>query len=131
MPAKMRVMEQKQNGQHDHAATTPTRTEVVEAMLPYFSERFGNPSSLYSLARGEEAVEEARGRVAAAIGASSDEVFFTSGGREADNWAIKGTAAANIEAGRPYRHLCDRESRGHPHLREPEKSRATGSPTSR
>ncbi len=80
----------------DHAATTPTRPEVVEAMLPYFSERFGNPSSLYALAReAKEAVEEARGRVAAAIGADPEEVFFTAGGTEADNWAIKGMAAAN------------------------------------
>ena len=84
----------------DHAATTPTRPEVVEAMLPYFSERFGNPSSLYTLAReAEEAVEEARGRVAAAIGASPEEVFFTSGGTEADNWAVKGVAAASRKKG--------------------------------
>ncbi|MDK2891327.1 MAG: cysteine desulfurase [Methanoculleus sp.] len=84
----------------DHAATTPVRPEVVETMLPYFSERFGNPSSLYSLAReAEEAVEEARGRVAAAIGASPEEVFFTSGGTEADNWAIKGAAAVRRKKG--------------------------------
>ncbi len=84
----------------DHAATTPTRPEVVEAMLPCFTERFGNPSSLYTLAReAEEAVEEARGRVAAAIGASPEEVFFTSGGTEADNWAIKGVAAASRKRG--------------------------------
>ena len=75
----------------DHAATTPVRPEVVEAMLPYLSERFGNPSSLYALAReAKEAVEEARGRVATAIGAESEEVYFTSGGTEADNWAIRG-----------------------------------------
>ncbi|WOX55129.1 cysteine desulfurase NifS [Methanoculleus palmolei] len=84
----------------DHAATTPTRPEVVEAMLPYFTERFGNPSSLYAVAReAKEAVEEARGRVAAAIGAKPEEVFFTSGGTEADNWAIKGVAAANRKKG--------------------------------
>ncbi|UYU19719.1 cysteine desulfurase NifS [Methanoculleus submarinus] len=84
----------------DHAATTPVRPEVARAMLPYFSERFGNPSSLYSLAReAEEAVEEARGRVAAAIGANPEEVFFTSGGTEADNWAIKGAAAASRKKG--------------------------------
>ncbi len=84
----------------DHAATTPTRPEVVEAMLPYFTERFGNPSSLYALAReAKAAVEEARGRVAAAIGAKPEEVFFTSGGTEADNWAIKGVAAANRKKG--------------------------------
>jgi len=84
----------------DHAATTPVRPEVVEAMLPYFSERFGNPSSLYALAReAKEAVEEARGRVAAAIRAKPEEIFFTSGGTEADNWAIKGGAAARRKKG--------------------------------
>jgi cysteine desulfurase len=84
----------------DHAATTPVRPEVVEAMLPYFSERFGNPSSLYALAReAKEAVEEARQRVAEAIGANPEEIYFTSGGTEADNWAIKGVAAANRKKG--------------------------------
>jgi cysteine desulfurase len=86
-------MERRRSVYMDHAATTPVRPEVARAMLPYFSERFGNPSSLYSLAReAKEAVEEARGRVAAAIGASPEEIFFTSGGTEADNWAIKGVA---------------------------------------
>ena len=84
----------------DHAATTPARPEVIEAMLPYFSERFGNPSSLYALAReAKGAVEEARGKVAAAIGATPAEIYFTSGGTEADNWAIKGVAAANRKKG--------------------------------
>ena len=93
-------MEQKRSVYMDHAATTPTRPEVVEAMLPYFTERFGNPSSLYAVAReAKAAVEEARGRVAAAIGAKPEEVFFTSGGTEADNWAIKGVAAANRKKG--------------------------------
>ncbi len=93
-------MERRRSVYMDHAATTPTRPEVVEAMLPCFSERFGNPSSLYTLAReAEEAVEEARGRVAAAIGASPEEVFFTSGGTEADNWAVKGVAAASRKKG--------------------------------
>ena len=86
-------MERKRTVYMDHAATTPTRPEVIEAMLPYFSERFGNPSSLYALAReAKEAVEEARGKVAAAIGATPAEIYFTSGGTEADNWAIKGVA---------------------------------------
>ena len=93
-------MERRRSVYMDHAATTPTRPEVVEAMLPCFTERFGNPSSLYTLAReAEEAVEEARGRVAAAIGASPEEVFFTSGGTEADNWAVKGVAAASRKKG--------------------------------
>ncbi len=84
----------------DHAATTPVRPEVVEEMLPCFSERFGNPSSIYALAcEAQVTMERARGRVAAAIGASTDEIFFTSGGTEADNWAIKGTAAANRKRG--------------------------------
>ena len=88
-------MEQRRSVYMDHAATTPVRPEVVEATLPYFSDRFGNPSSLYALAReAKEAVEEARGRVAAAIGARPEEVFFTSGGTESDNWAVKGVAAA-------------------------------------
>ena len=84
----------------DHAATTPVRPEVVEEMLPCFSERFGNPSSVYALAReAQVTLEKARGRVAAAIGANTDEIFFTSGGTEADNWAIKGVAAANRKKG--------------------------------
>jgi len=86
-------MERRRSVYMDYAATTPVRPEVLEAMAPYFSERFGNPSSLYALAReAKEAVEEARGRVAAAIGADPGEIFFTAGGTEADNWAIKGTA---------------------------------------
>jgi len=93
-------MERKRSVYMDHAATTPVRPEVAEVMLPYFSERFGNPSSLYALAReAKEAVEEARQRVAAAIGASPAEIYFTSGGTEADNWAIKGVAAANRKKG--------------------------------
>jgi cysteine desulfurase len=84
----------------DHAATTPVKPDVLEAMLPYFSEKFGNPSSIYALARdSKEAVEHARAQVAAAIGASPDEIFFTAGGSESDNWAIKGTAFANRKKG--------------------------------
>ncbi len=84
----------------DHAATTPVSPEVFAAMVPYFSRFFGNPSSLYSFAReSREAVEEARGRVAAAIGAEPEEVFFTAGGTESDNWAIKGIAASRRRGG--------------------------------
>jgi cysteine desulfurase len=84
----------------DHAATTPVRPEVVEEMLPCFSERFGNPSSIYALAReARVTLEKARGQVATAIGARPEEIFFTSGGTEADNWAIKGVAAANKKKG--------------------------------
>ena len=79
----------------DHAATTFMKPEVIAAMAPYFSRHFGNPSSFYRFAReSREGVEEARTRVATALGAEPEEVFFTSGGTEADNWAIKGTAAA-------------------------------------
>ncbi len=93
-------MEQRRTVYMDHAATTPVRPEVARAMLPYFSERFGNPSSLYALAReAKEAVEEARRRVAAAIGARPEEIFFTSGGTEADNWAVKGVVAASRKKG--------------------------------
>jgi len=84
----------------DHAATTPTRPEVVKAMLPYFADAFGNPSSIYSYgqeARG--AVEEARTKVAELIGARSEEIIFTSGGTEADNYALKGVAYANERKG--------------------------------
>ena len=84
----------------DHAATTPTRPEVVEAMLPYFHERFGNPSSLYSIAReSKKVVESARETIARALGADPMEIFFTSGGTESDNWALKGVASANLKKG--------------------------------
>lgn len=84
----------------DNAATTPARPEVIAAMLPYFGERFGNPSSVYSLAReSREAVESARAVVASAIGADAREIYFTSGGTESDNWAIKGVAAAAAKKG--------------------------------
>lgn len=85
----------------DHAATTPTRPEVVEAMLPYFNSKFGNPSSIYSLGRdSKKAIEEARETVAKTIGAQPREIFFTGSGTEADNWAIKGVAYANRKKGK-------------------------------
>jgi len=75
----------------DHNATTPLAPEVVDAMLPYLREHFGNPSSGHVFgSRAQRAVDEARARVAAAIGASSDEIVFTSGGTEANNLAIRG-----------------------------------------
>jgi len=80
----------------DHAATTPTDPEVVEAMLPYLSDVFGNPSSIHSFGQeAKAAVEEARDKVAALIGARGEEIVFTGGGTEADNFAIKGIAYAN------------------------------------
>jgi cysteine desulfurase len=80
----------------DYAATTPTHPEVVKAMLPYFTDAFGNPSSIYSYGQeAKGAIEEARKKVADFIGARDEEIVFTSGGTEADNQAIKGTAYAN------------------------------------
>ena len=80
----------------DYAATTPTHPEVVAAMLPYFTDTFGNPSSIHSFGQeAKGATEEARDKVAALVGARSDEIVFTSGGTEADNFAIKGVAYAN------------------------------------
>jgi cysteine desulfurase len=84
----------------DHAATTPTRPEVVEAMLPYFTDAFGNASSIYSYGQeARRAVEEARIKVAGLIGARGEEIIFTSGGTEADNHALKGVAYANERKG--------------------------------
>ena len=84
----------------DYAATTPVKREVLEEMLPYFSEKFGNPSSIYSYGReGKQALDLARDRVAKALGAKQDEIYFTAGGSESDNWAIKGIAFANKDKG--------------------------------
>src|SRR5829696_7377318 len=75
----------------DHAATTPVRDEVFEAMRPFFGTRFGNPSSTHRWGReARAALDEARERVATCLGARTDEVCFTSGGTEADNLAILG-----------------------------------------
>jgi len=80
----------------DHAATTPAHPEVTEAMSPYYSEVFGNPSSIHSFGQeARTAVEEAREKVAALINAKKDEIVFTSGGTESDNFAIKGACLAN------------------------------------
>lgn len=84
----------------DHAATTPVHPAVVEAMLPYFTENFGNPSSIYSIAReSRHALDGARETVAELLGASPSEVIFTSGGSESDNLALKGIAFANRHKG--------------------------------
>jgi len=84
----------------DHNATTPTAPKVLEAMAPYFSQLYGNPSSVYRLAQqAQEAKEAAREKVAKILGARPEEVIFTSGGTEADNFAIKGVAFANRERG--------------------------------
>ena len=79
----------------DHTATTPLDPKVLEAMIPYFSLHFGNASSIHSYGReGKEALERARGTIASLLGADPGEVFFTSGGTEADNFALRGVAAA-------------------------------------
>lgn len=79
----------------DNAATTKTAPEVVEAMLPYFTENYGNPSTIYSLGSGaKKAVNQARRTIAAAIGAKQEEIYFTAGGSESDNWALKCAAEA-------------------------------------
>ncbi|NLW50293.1 MAG: cysteine desulfurase NifS [Candidatus Brocadiaceae bacterium] len=79
----------------DHSATTPVRPEVIEAMSPYFGDLFGNPSSVHTAGRrAHEALEAARGAVAAAIGAAPGEIIFTGSGTESDNLAIQGVAAA-------------------------------------
>jgi cysteine desulfurase len=84
----------------DYAATTPTRPEVVQAMLPYFTESFGNPSSIYSYGQeAKEAVESARAEVAKLINARDEEIVFTSGGTEADNTVLKGVVFANEKKG--------------------------------
>ncbi|WZL71489.1 cysteine desulfurase NifS [Clostridiaceae bacterium 35-E11] len=84
----------------DYSATTPMKEEVLEEMHPYFIEKFGNPSSIYAYGReAKQGVDMARERVAKAIGAKSQEIYFTAGGSEADNWAIKGIAYANKDKG--------------------------------
>jgi cysteine desulfurase len=84
----------------DHAAATPMHPRVVEAMLPYLQEQFGNPLSLHSFGEGpREAVEEARAKVADLIGAKPDEIYFTASGSEANNMAVKGIALMNRQKG--------------------------------
>jgi cysteine desulfurase len=85
----------------DYAATTPVRKEVLDEILPFFSENFGNPSSLHTF--GQDArypVESAREKIASAIGATPDEIVFTSGGTESNNFAVKGIANARQDKGR-------------------------------
>lgn len=85
----------------DHAATTPVDTRVVEAMEPYFSDKYGNPSSLYTAGlEAREAVEDSRGRVARVLHGAPESIIFTSGGTESNNLALKGVAFANRKKGR-------------------------------
>ena len=92
---------EKKNIYLDHAATTRTRPEVVEAMLPYFTELYGNPSSVYDFsAPCKQAVAKARETIAKTIGAKPSEIYFTAGGSESDNWALEATADALKDKGR-------------------------------
>lgn len=85
----------------DNAATTKTAPEVVEAMMPYFFENYGNPSAIYSLgSAGKKAINNARRQIAAAIGARQEEIYFTAGGSESDNWALKAAAESYCAKGR-------------------------------
>ena len=85
----------------DNAATTRVAPEVLTAMTPYFCEYYGNPSSIYSFAgKGRDAVEEARAAIAGMIGAKPEEIYFTGGGSESDNWALKATAEAYVNKGK-------------------------------
>lgn len=85
----------------DNSATTPLKKEVLDAMLPYLTEHYGNPSSIYKIGQeSKAAIEKARAQVAEALGASMREIFFTSCGTEADNWAIKGIALAKSKNGK-------------------------------
>ena len=85
----------------DNAATTRTAPEVAEAMLPYFSEYYGNPSSVYEFSGiSKKAVTQAREQIASSIGAKAQEIYFTAGGSESDNWALKAAADALKEKGR-------------------------------
>ena len=84
----------------DHSATTATDPDVVKAMLPWFSLMYGNPSSLYKIAlESKTAIDDARKKVASALGAEPEEIYFTSGGTESDNWALVGVAFANRKKG--------------------------------
>lgn len=87
----------------DNAATTRVTETVLQAMLPYFTEQYGNPSSIYKLGRdAHSTIKDARQRIAKCLGAEENEIYFTSGGSEADNWAIKGVALRLSEKGKKH-----------------------------
>lgn len=108
----------------DHAATTPARPEVVEAMLPYFTEKFWNPSSVYSpAAENKQAIDQCRDLIGKTLGTEGKNIYFTAGGSESDNWALKAAAEAYETKGKhiitskiehhAVLHTCDYlESRG-------------------
>ena len=79
----------------DNAATTPVKPEVLDAMLPYFTEKFGNPSSIYSISsENKKAITDAREVIAKTINTTPENIYFTAGGSESDNWALKATYEA-------------------------------------
>lgn len=85
----------------DNAATTPARPEVVQAMLPYFTQKFANPSAIYSITNEvSSAIDNARKTIAKSLNANANEIYFTAGGSESDNWAIKSTAYALKDKGK-------------------------------
>lgn len=87
----------------DNAATTAVSKNVAQAIMPYLTEHYGNPSSLYSIGQTAfQAVKKARGQVAEVLGADADEIYFTSGGSEADNWAIRGAAKLGAKKGKKH-----------------------------
>ena len=109
----------------DNAATTAVSPQVVEAMLPYLTEHFGNPSSLYMLGQtAHNAVETARGQVAALLGAHPEELYFTSGGSEAENWAIRGLAEMQAKKGK--RHIVTTKFEHHAVLHTVERLQREG-----
>lgn len=90
----------KKNVYMDYSATTYVKPEVLEEMMPYFTEKFGNPSSFYGISREtKRAIDTARQKVAKGLNCDADEIYFTGGGSEADNWAIKGIASAHKNKG--------------------------------
>ncbi len=85
----------------DHAATTAVSPQVLSAMLPYFTEQFGNAGGIYGFGqKSKQALEDARGYIASTIGAKAEEIYFTAGGTESDNWALKATATAYQKKGK-------------------------------
>ena len=101
----------------DHSATTPVRPEVLQAMMPYFTSDFGNPSSIYTVGQeARKAVDDARERIARNLGARMSEIVFTSGGTESDNAALKGVAFAHPQPRQPHHHDHYRAPRRPAHL---------------
>ena len=108
----------------DNAATTKTAPEVLDAMLPYFSEYYGNPSSIYDFAqKSKEAVTKGRQQIADALNTRKEDIYFTAGGSEADNWALKATFEAYKSKGNhiittkiehhAILHTCEYHGRNH------------------